>query len=155
MNEERHEQVATALRRYRETVLQHNLFLLRTLVEKVEAGPTPPNSVEPAPQSRMQAIQELIGVPDSIEAPRDVLDETVMSSFIWSASLEGVYDGPVDPSLRQEYFAGVKTSVVERNVEVAEFSPSDLEYLCTLFRGIMGPGLPFHRETSQFDSTVT
>ncbi|KAF5542354.1 hypothetical protein FPHYL_11538 [Fusarium phyllophilum] len=152
MNEERREQIEAALRQYRETVLQHNLFLLRTLVEKVEAEPTPPNCTEPAAQSlRMQAIQELIEVPESIEAPRDVLDESVISSLISSASLEGVDDDPVDPSLRQEYFAGIKAGIAERGVEVTEFPPSDLEYLCTLVSGITGPGLPFHREVSQFD----
>ncbi|KAH7182079.1 hypothetical protein DER46DRAFT_568657 [Fusarium sp. MPI-SDFR-AT-0072] len=152
MNEERREQIAAALRRYRETVLQHNLFLLRTLVEKVEAEPAPPNCPEPVAQSlRMQAIQELIEVPESIEAPRDVLDESVISSLISSASLEGVDDDPVDPSLRREYFAGVKAGIAVRGVEVAEFPPSDLEYLCTLVSSITGPGLPFHREASQFD----
>ncbi|KAF4943842.1 hypothetical protein FGADI_13122 [Fusarium gaditjirri] len=152
MNEERREQIATALRRYRETVLQHNLFLLRTLVEKVEAEPIPPNCTEPAAQSlRMQAIQELIEVPESIEAPREILDESVIPSLISSASLEGVDDDPVDPSLRREYFTGIKASIAERGVEVTEFPPSDLEYLCTLVSGITGPGLPFHRETSQLD----
>ncbi|PNP81448.1 hypothetical protein FNYG_05254 [Fusarium nygamai] len=152
MNQERREHIVAALRRYRETVLQHNLFLLRTLVEKVEAQPTPPNCTEPAAQSlRMQAIQELIEVPEPIEAPRDVLDENVIASLIWSASLEGVDDDPVDPSLRRDYFAGIEAGIIERGVEVAEFPPSDLEYLCTLVSGITGPGLPFHRETSQFD----
>ncbi|KAF5965944.1 hypothetical protein FBULB1_11977 [Fusarium bulbicola] len=152
MNEERREQIAAALRRYRETVLQHNLFLLRTLVEKVEAEPTPSNCTEPAAQSlRIQAIQELIEVPVSIEAPQDVLHESFISSLISSASLEGVDDDPVNPSLRREYFAGIQASIAERGAEVAEFPPSDLEYLCTLVSGITGPGLPFHRETSQFD----
>ncbi|KAG5790726.1 hypothetical protein H9Q69_010220 [Fusarium xylarioides] len=146
------EQIEAALRQYRETVLQHNLFLLRILVEKVEAEPTPPNCTEQVAQSlRMQAIQELIEVPESIGAPRDVLDEGVISSLIRSASLEGVDDDPVDPSLRREYFAGIKAGIIERGVEVAEFPPSDLEYLCTLVSGITGPVLPFHRETSQFD----
>ncbi|KAF5577583.1 hypothetical protein FPCIR_12027 [Fusarium pseudocircinatum] len=152
MNQERREQIGAALRRYRETVLEHNLFLLRTLVEKVEAQPTPLNCTEPAAQSlRMQAIQELIGVPESIEAPRDVLDDSAISSLISSASLEGVNDGSVDLSLRQEYFAGVQASIEERGVEIAEFPPSDFKYLCTLISGITGPGLPFQRETCQFD----
>ncbi|KAF5539395.1 hypothetical protein FMEXI_8884 [Fusarium mexicanum] len=152
MNQERRNQIEFALRRYREIVLQHNLFLLRTLVEKVKAEPTPPNCTEPAAQSlRIQATQELIEVPEPIEAPREILDESVISSLISSASLEGVDDDPVDPSLRLEYFAGIKASIEEKGVKVAEFPPSDLEYLCTLVTGITGPGLPFHRETSQFD----
>ncbi|KAF5604787.1 hypothetical protein FPANT_1380 [Fusarium pseudoanthophilum] len=137
MNEERREQIAAALRRYRETVLQHNLFLLRTLVEKVEAEPIPPNCTEPAAQSlRMQAIQELIEVPESIEAPREILDEIVIPSLISSASLEGVDNDPVNPSLRREYFNGIKASIAERGVEVAEFPPL---------------GLRVPLETSQFD----
>ncbi|KAI1018503.1 hypothetical protein LB503_005585 [Fusarium chuoi] len=152
MNQERRENIEAALRRYCETVLQHNIFLLRTLVEKVEAEPTPPNCTEPMAQSlRMQAIQELIEVPESIETPRDILNESVISSLILSASLEGVDDDPADPSLRREYFAGIKASIADRGVEVAEFPPSDLEYLCTLVSGITGPGLPFHREARQFD----
>lgn len=60
-------------------------------------------------------------------------------------------DDPVGPSLRREYFAGPKAKIEERGVEVAEFPPADLEYLCTLVSGITGPGLPFHREASQFN----
>lgn len=152
MNQERRENIEAALRRYRESVLQHILFLLRTLVKKVEAEPTPPNCTEPVAQSlRMQAMQELIEVPESIETPQDVLDESFISSLIPSASLEGVDNDAVDPSLRREYFAGIRVSIAERGVEVAEFPPSDLEYLCTLVSGITGPGLPFHREACQFD----
>ncbi|EWY80704.1 hypothetical protein FOYG_16633 [Fusarium oxysporum NRRL 32931] len=81
----------------------------------------------------MQAINELIEVPESIKLPRDVLDEGVISLLISSASLEGVDDDLADPSLRREYFAGLKAKIEEREVEVAEFPPSDLEYLCTLF----------------------
>ncbi|EMT64833.1 hypothetical protein NOF04DRAFT_16635 [Fusarium oxysporum II5] len=134
MNQERREQITAALRQYRETVLQHNLFLLRTLVEKVEAQPALPNCPESVAQAvRMQAIDELIEVPESIKSPRDVLDQSAISSLISSASLEGVDDDPVDPSLRREYFAGLEAKIEERGVEVAEFPPSDLEYLCTLF----------------------
>ncbi|EXK46441.1 hypothetical protein FOXG_10948 [Fusarium oxysporum f. sp. lycopersici 4287] len=134
MNQERREQIAAALRQYREMVLQHNSFLLCTLVEKVEAQPAPPNCPESVAQElRMQAINELIEVPESIKLLLDVLDEGVISLLISSASLEGVDDDPVDPSLRREYFAGLKAKIEERGVEVAEFPPSDLEYLCTLF----------------------
>ncbi|RKK85004.1 hypothetical protein BFJ69_g1703 [Fusarium oxysporum] len=152
MNQERREQIAVALCQYREMVLQHNLFLLCTLVEKVEAQPAPPNCPESIAQElRMQAINKLIEVPKSIKLRRDVFDEGVISLLISSASLEGVDDDPVDPSLRREYFAGLKAKIEERGVEVAEFLPSDLEYLCTLVSGIIGPGLPFYREASQFD----
>ncbi|KAJ4033532.1 hypothetical protein NW756_013803 [Fusarium oxysporum] len=152
MNQERREQIAAALRQYREMVLQHNLFLLRILVEKVEAQPAPLNCPESVAQElRMQAINELIEVPESIKLPRDVLDECVISLLISSASLEGVDDDPVGPSLRREYFANPKAKIEERGVEVAEFPPADLEHLCTLVSGITGPGLPFHREASQFN----
>ncbi|EXA54674.1 hypothetical protein FOVG_02085 [Fusarium oxysporum f. sp. pisi HDV247] len=85
-----------------------------------------------AQELRMQAINELIEVPESIKLPRDVLDEGVIFSLISSASLEGVDDDPVDPSLSREYFAGLKAKIEERGVEIAEFPPADLEYLCTL-----------------------
>ncbi|KAF4332935.1 hypothetical protein FBEOM_13253 [Fusarium beomiforme] len=133
MNQERREQIAAALRQYRET-------------------PAPPNCPESVTQGlRMRAIQKLIEVPESITSPRDVLDEGVISSLISSASLEGIDDDPVDPSQRREYFAGVKASIEETGVEIAEFPPSDLEYLCNLVSGITGPGLPFHQEACQFD----
>lgn len=152
MDEERRQRIAAALQQYRETVLQQNLFLLRLLVEGVEAHPTPPDYPESTAQRlRVKGIRSRIGIPESIKSPRDVLDENVISSLVLSASLEGVDNGPVDLEQRKEYFAGVQASITEKGVEVSEFPPSDLEYLCTLVSGITGPGLPFHRQENQFD----
>ncbi|KAI6747649.1 hypothetical protein HG530_015757 [Fusarium avenaceum] len=99
----------------------------------------------------MKGIRSHIEIPDSIKSPRDVLDENVISSLVLSAALDGVDNGPVDLEQRKEYFAGVQASITEEGVEVSEFPPSELEYLCTLVSGVIGPGLPFHREGNQFD----
>jgi hypothetical protein len=66
------------------------------------------------------------------------------------ADLDGVSHYPVNLKQREEYFAAVRTRIAEKNVEVAEFPPADLEYLCTLVSGITGSGLPYYREAQQF-----
>lgn len=53
---------------------------------------------------------------------------------------------------REEYFAAIRTRIVELKVEVAEFLPADLAYLCTLTDGITGPGLPYERVSQQIES---
>ncbi|KAH8696550.1 hypothetical protein BGW36DRAFT_398071 [Talaromyces proteolyticus] len=115
MDEERRTKIVTALRQYRETVLQHNLFLLRIL------------------------------------SPRGLLNDNVRTEFIRLASLDGVCNLAVNLKQREEYFTGLRNRIAEKNVEVAELPPVDLEYLCTLVSGITGPGLPLHREAQQTD----
>ncbi|KIL88464.1 hypothetical protein FAVG1_08544 [Fusarium avenaceum] len=152
MDEKRRQRIAAALRQYREMILQHNLLLLRLLVEVVEAQPLPPGYRESAAQLlRMKGIRKRIGIPESVKSLGDLHNENVISVLVLSASLEGVDNNPVDLEQRKEYFAGVQASIAEKGVEVSEFPPIDLEYLCTLVSGITGPGLPFHRRVNQFD----
>jgi hypothetical protein len=151
MDEERRIKIATALQQYREKVTQHSFFLLRILVECLETQPIPPSwSARVAPILRMQELRRQIYVPESVTSPRDLLKDDVRTDLIRYAGLDGVFDHPVNLKQREEYFAAIRTRIPE-NVEVAEFPPADLEYLCTLVSGITGPGLPYHREMCQFD----
>jgi len=158
MDEERRTKIATALHQYRETVSQHSFFLLRILVEGMEAQPLPPNcSASVAqklycPKIRMQEFRRYLqgAVPESVKSPRDLLNDNMRAELIRQADLDGVSHYPVNLKQREEYFATVRTRIAEMNVEVAEFPPADLEYLCTLVSGITGPGLPYHREAQQF-----
>ncbi|KAF8866262.1 hypothetical protein BDZ45DRAFT_735544 [Acephala macrosclerotiorum] len=126
MDEERRTKIATALQQYRET----SASLAQTL--------------------RMQELHRQIYVPKSVTSPQDLLQDDVLADLIRRAGLDGVFDYLVNLKLREEYFAAIWTRIPE-NVEVAEFPPADLEYLCTLVSGITGPGLPYHREMKQFD----
>ncbi|CZR64668.1 uncharacterized protein PAC_14566 [Phialocephala subalpina] len=98
----------------------------------------------------MQELRRQIVVPESVTSPRDILKDDVRAEMIKRAGLDGVYGHLVNLKQREEYFAAIRTRIPE-NVEVAEFPPADLEYLCTLVSGITGPGLPYHREMKQFD----
>lgn len=80
--------------------------------------------------------------------PRDLLREDVRAELISSCDMDGVSHGHVTP--RAEWFAGVRIRISELNVAVSEFPPADLEYLCTLVNGIIGPGLPYRRMQRQF-----
>lgn len=155
MDEERRTKIATALHQYRETVSQHSLFLLRILVEGMEAEPLPPGvSASVAQTLRIEEFRQhhLPGaVPESVKSPRDLLNDDVRAELVRRARLDGVAHRPVNLKLREEYFAFIRTRIAEKNVEAAEFPPADLEYLCTLVSGITGPGLPKHHDAQQFD----
>ncbi|TPX11677.1 uncharacterized protein E0L32_007656 [Thyridium curvatum] len=137
MDQERRSQIEKALRQYRETVYQHNVHLLHVLVETLEALPEQVQN-----QSRLHTLAREImwePLPESVKEPRDILNETVLSSS-W---LDGVYPGPVDPR-REEYFAGLRTRIAETNIAMPELVPADLEYICTLVNAITGAGLPYY-----------
>jgi hypothetical protein len=153
MNEERRTNIETALHQYRETVSQHNFFLLRILVECMEEEPLPPQ-VKPSVAEKLH-VHEFgrhlqCTIPESVKSPRDVLNDDVRAELIRRARLDGVAHRPVNLEQREEYFASIQTRIVEKNVEVAEFPPVDLEHLCTLVSGVTGPGLGNHRAAQQF-----
>jgi hypothetical protein len=153
MDEERRTNIATALHQYRETVSQHNFLLLRILVESMEEEPLPPQvSASVADQLHVREFGRYLQctVPESVKSPRDVLNDDVRAELIRRARLDGVAHLPVNLEQREEYFAGIQTRIAEKNVEVAEFPPADLEYLCTLVSGVTGPGLGYHRTAQQF-----
>jgi hypothetical protein len=144
MDEERRTKIAAALHQYRETVSQHSFFLLRTLVEGMEEEPLPPGvSASVAETLRVRELHRYLrsALPESVKSLRDLLNDDVRAELIRRAGLDGVSHRPVNLKLREEYFAGIQTRIAEKNVEVAEFPPADLEYLCTLVSGITGPGL--------------
>jgi hypothetical protein len=153
MDFERRISIASALSRYRETVSQHSFFLLRALVESMEAQPLPPRFTESVAQTlHMKEFRRYLqgAVPASVQSPRDLLADDVRAEMIRLGGLDGVSHRPVDVEQRQESFAAVGARIAEKNVHVAEFPPADLEYLCTLVSAITGSGLPYNREAQQF-----
>jgi hypothetical protein len=131
MDEERRTKIVTALHQYRETVSQHSFFLLRILVEGMEAEPFPPGvSVSVAQTLRIEEFCQyrLSGaVPESVKSPRDLLNDDVRAKLVRRARHDGVAHCPVNLKLREEYFAFIRTRIAEKNVEVAQFTPADLE----------------------------
>jgi hypothetical protein len=153
MDEQRRTNITTALHEYRETVSQHNFFLLRILVEDMEEEPLPPHvSASIAEKVHVRQFGRYLQctVPESVKSPRDLLSDDVRAELIRRARLDGVSQRLVNLKQREEYFAGIQKRIAEKNVKVAEFPPADLEYLCTLFSGITGPGLPYVRRAQQF-----
>jgi hypothetical protein len=125
IDEERRTKIATALHQYRETVSQHSFFLLRILVEGMEAEPLPPG-VSASVAQKLQIDQfrryHLLGaVPESVKSPRELLNDDVRAELVRRARLDGVAHRPVNLKLREEYFAFIWTRIAEKNVEVAEF----------------------------------
>jgi hypothetical protein len=154
MDDELRSEVTAALQQYCETVSEHNLLSLRTLVETMEAQPLPPHcSASVAETLHMQELRRLLqgAVPEGVRSPRDLLKDEFRAELIKRASLDGLSHFPVNNELREEYFAVIRSHVEEQNVQAAEFPPPDLQYLCMLTSGVTGPGLPHHRESQQFD----
>jgi hypothetical protein len=85
-----------------------------------------------------------INLPESVKQPRDIFNDDVRNDIIQWAGLDGVSNGPINLRLREEYFASVRAEIAEKNIDVVEFPPADLECLCTLVDGITGPGLPYY-----------
>ncbi|KAL7918370.1 hypothetical protein ACQKWADRAFT_304272 [Trichoderma austrokoningii] len=152
MDEEGRSKIAAALRQYRETVLQHNLTLLRVLVDGLEQQPMP----------RMRAPSDIhflqliafnrfgsFNFPESVKTLRDLLNDDVRAELITRNSLDGVCDTPIDSSKREEWFSKIKANIAGKNIDLGcEIEvPADLVYLCTLVDGITGSGMPYHTQT--------
>jgi hypothetical protein len=154
MDEERRTKIASALQQYRETVSQHNIILIRAVVQAVEALPVPPKCSESqAQQLRMRECSRVIGgaIPESATSPPHLVDDDdVLAEVIQRHHLDGVAHSPVNLEQREEYFAAIRTHIPE-NVELADFPPPpDLAYLCTLVSGIIGPGISYNHDAQQF-----
>lgn len=154
MNQERQTKIASALQQYRETVSQHNVMLIRAVVRGVEAQPAPASySEKNAQRLRMREICRVICVnfPESI-TPRQLLDDDdVLAELIQHYHMDGVVaSNPNDLEQREKFFAKIRENKPE-TVELDEFPPADLVYLCTLVSGITGPGIGHHRYAQQFD----
>jgi len=153
MDDERHAQISAALHRYRETVTRHNLTLLRTLVEAVEEKPAPKyRSEEEVQYLRLRMLDFSCGpVSDLIKSPRDLLSDDIRDEVVSQTALDGVSPCENDLEEREKWFAAVRARIAEVNVEVAEFPPADLAYLCTLVSGIIGPGFFYHHLSQQIE----
>lgn len=154
MDDDRRAQITAALRRYRETVTRHSFTLLRTLVEAVEELPPPEyHSEETVQFLRLQTFDMCLGgsVSELIKSPRDLLSDDIRDELVRRTGLDGVSPREIDLEGREKYFAAVRARIAELNVEVAEFPPADLAYLCTLVAGISGPGLSYHHDSQQIE----
>lgn len=154
MDDERRAKINAALHRYRETVTQHNLSLVRTLVQLIEALPPPRNCSETTARIlRVRELDRYLGgsISTWIKSPRDLLNDDIHDELIERAGLDGVHSLKPDLEAREKYFAAVRARILGLDVEVAEFPPADLAYLCTLVDGITGPGLPYNRVSQQIE----
>ncbi|CZR50145.1 uncharacterized protein PAC_00017 [Phialocephala subalpina] len=154
MDQERQTKVASALQQYRETVSQHNIMLIRAVVRGVETQPVPPSwSEKDAQQLRMQEFCRVlqVNIPESVTARQILHDDDVLAELIQRYDLDGVVaPNPDNLEQREEFFANIRKHIPE-TVDLAEFPPADLAYLCTLVSGITGPGISYHRYSQQFD----
>jgi hypothetical protein len=156
MDDERRAQITAALRRYRETVTRHSFTLVRALVEAVEEMPAPEYySEETVQYLRLRELDLTLGGPVAesglVRSPRDLLRDDIRDEVVGLTGLDGVSPADMDLEGREKYFAAVRARIAELNVEVAEFPPADLAYLCTLVPGISGPGLRYHHDSQQIE----
>jgi hypothetical protein len=155
MDEERKTIISNALDRYKQTVLERNLKILRFLVEAMEAQPDPPKWPQDlAQQQRLDAFRKfyLMGsLPEPATTAHDLLSEHVRENLVSMCELDGVNHSPSNFQQRTEWFNKLQEIIAEKNLEAEEFPPAELKYLCTLVDTIHGPGLPYHRERQQFD----
>ena len=90
MDEHRRASIADALRRYRETVLEHSFTLLRILVEETEAQPDPPSwSPEVVQSERIEVFMNYLGPECATSAP-DLLADNNRSEMTSRYGLDGV-----------------------------------------------------------------
>jgi hypothetical protein len=153
VDQERRTKIASALQQYRETVSQHNITLIRAFVRAVEAQSVPDNWSENKSQTmRMRECDRRLRInfPGSVSLQQLLDDDDVIAELVRSNYLDGVSPYPINPEQREELFAKIRTRVREI-VDVAEFPPADLAYLCTLVSGITGPGISYHHDAQQFD----
>ncbi|KAG4433789.1 hypothetical protein IFR05_010728 [Cadophora sp. M221] len=125
-----------ALQKYRDTVLQHNLSMLRVMVEGMEAQTLPSNVTPEFYYCTSRYFQGRRG-----------------GGLTEEACLDGVSHIPVNLEEREEYFSAVRGCFPE-DVEVDEFPPADSEHLCTLVSGIVGPGMPLQSAGGFLDTNI-
>jgi hypothetical protein len=76
----------------------------------------------------------------------------VLTELIRLKHLDGISPAPIDLEQREEYFQKIKTRILDMvQVDIAEFPPVDLAYLCTLVSGITGLGLSWYHDAQQSD----
>ncbi|KAL6906906.1 hypothetical protein GGI43DRAFT_245332 [Trichoderma evansii] len=146
MDKERRTKIAAALDQYRQTVLQHNIALLRIIVDSLE--PLPPSS-----RLSILADRYRISLPESVKEPQDLFTDDVRAELIRRNWLDGVANRP-NPTKREDYFAKIRANITGMDLhfgEEFESVPADLYYLCTLVDGIPGPALPSYTDATQIE----
>lgn len=115
----------------------------------MEQEPLPPKvSAKTADLLNVREVFRLFqgSVPESVKSPGDVLNENLRATLLDTGVVsDGVYINQlgVDGESRREYFDGIQAQITALGVDVAEFPPTDLEYLLTLVSGVTGPGQHF------------
>lgn len=156
MDEARQLSIATALRDYRDTVLQQNLAMLRILVNGMADQQDKRLTPKDAARFRLKAFSEdylARSLPQSVKEVRDLLSDDVRDELISKFWLEGVSPQSVNAQLKTQWYARVQARMEAKglSIPVTSFPPSDLKYLCTLVNEITGPGLIYHRAIDQID----
>lgn len=144
--------IATALREYTEIVSQHNLTMLRILVDGMASQEDETIIDEEVDYMRLLPFRQeyLEGdLPDSVEIVQDLLTDPVLAELTTRFSLNGVRNGVVDTNARDTWFSNMRRSIEQKAPSVTDFPPAELRYVCTLVNGIIGTGLPYFRGTEQ------
>ncbi|KAF2720696.1 hypothetical protein K431DRAFT_285606 [Polychaeton citri CBS 116435] len=155
-DEDRRENIRSALKRYRETVEQHNFSIIRLIIEAMEPKPIHSNMDESFAKKR--CLRVLKGEfnrnwgGDFVSEPLYLLSEDIRSELIHEHCLNGIYHLPNDPErpkYREDWFAAIRADIEEGGVTTDYFPPADLHYLCSLVSGICGSGLPLWQHAQQ------
>lgn len=149
MDEERRNKIAAALHQYRETVLQHNLSMLRILVDGLEQRPMPPTKPPSgAHVLRLTAFTNYgrFNVPETVKELRHLFNDDVRAELIRRNSLDGVSHTPINSAKREEWFSKIKANI-SKNISL----DCDLVELCAIVDGITGSGLPYYTEANQIE----
>lgn len=153
LDETRRTSISTALRDYRDTVLQHNLAMFRILVTGMAEQEDECVDEDEIEELRLVPFsEEYLGayeLPESVEVVQDLLSDAILPELIVDYELDGVDSEPVNVPSRNNWFSEVRASVASKAPSVTEFPPADLHYLCTLVSAIGGTGLPYYRRSEQ------
>lgn len=136
MDELRRLSISSALRRYRQTVQEHNLATLKIIADVVIAKPAPRMSRDTAAWKRLRAMERFVSIPAGaiFTEPHQVLSMDLQ--------LDGTVHEPVE--WRQAWFTMISAELDDAFPPLGfklTFLPADLEYLCSLTNVILGAGL--------------
>lgn len=154
LNAARRTSIATALQEYQEVVTQHNMAMLRILVDGMATQEDDSILDEEIEDLRLLPFtDEYLGddLPDSVQVVQDLLGDAVFAELTTGYSLNGLSNRPVDMQKRNRWFSDVRHSIQQKAPSVSNFPADDLVYLCSLVNGITGSGLPYYHSVKQIE----
>ncbi|KAF2719922.1 hypothetical protein K431DRAFT_330629 [Polychaeton citri CBS 116435] len=137
MEEDGRAGIRNALQHYRETVDEHNVFVLRILVEVEEARPIHPRlSEKSAMMYRLETFETHLGVDVKHFAsrPQDLVSDDVFATIVTHYGLDNF-----------------SSTAQRRNTTTDPFPPAESQYLSTLVGGNYASGLRRHYKPDQLD----